>query len=91
MTNEILINISLTFWLKHILLVNTKGLGMAKLRRKPSPKPYVLADSVIKFAIPWTITEMTYHHAQYLLRLISREKAQELVLFMVQRQKGQTV
>ena len=24
-------------WFKHILLVNTKGLGVAKLRRKPSP------------------------------------------------------
>ena len=24
--------------IKHILFVNTKGLGMAKLRRKPSPK-----------------------------------------------------
>ena len=27
---------------KHILLVNTKGLGMAKLRRKPSPKQLCL-------------------------------------------------
>ena len=27
-----------TSWFKHILLVNTKGLGVAKLRRKPSPK-----------------------------------------------------
>ena len=26
-----------TLWFKHILLVNTKGLGVAKLRRKPSP------------------------------------------------------
>ena len=26
----------LGFWLKHILLVNTKGLGVAKLRRKPN-------------------------------------------------------
>ena len=25
-------------WFKHILLVNTKGLGVAKLRCKPSPK-----------------------------------------------------
>ena len=24
-------------WIKHILLVNTKGSGVAKLRRKPSP------------------------------------------------------
>ena len=24
-------------WFKHILLVNTKGSGVAKLRRKPSP------------------------------------------------------
>ena len=24
-------------WFKHILLVNTKSLGMAKLRREPSP------------------------------------------------------
>ena len=24
-------------WYKHILLVNTKGSGVAKLRRKPSP------------------------------------------------------
>ena len=25
---------------KHILLVNTKGLGVAKLRGKPLPKPF---------------------------------------------------
>ena len=25
------------YWFKHILLVNTKGSGVAKLRRKPSP------------------------------------------------------
>ena len=30
-------------WFKHILLVSTKGLGVAKLQRKPSPKMNVLS------------------------------------------------
>ena len=29
--------VSCSFWFKHMLLVSTKGLGMVKLRRKPSP------------------------------------------------------
>ena len=35
-------NENFTIWFKHILFVNTKGLGMAKLQRKPSPKLYSL-------------------------------------------------
>ena len=36
-------------WFKHILLVNTKGLGMAKLQSKPSPcamAGYCAVDSI---------------------------------------------
>ena len=28
---------SMSLWFKHILLINTKGSGVTKLRRKPSP------------------------------------------------------
>ena len=35
---QTLVNHKDVYWFKHILLVNTNGLGVAKLRRKPSPK-----------------------------------------------------
>ena len=33
-------------WLKHILLVNTKGLDVAKLQHKPSPSLYCFAGPI---------------------------------------------
>ena len=35
--NTLVVYTVFQFWFKHILLVNTKGSGVAKLRRKPSP------------------------------------------------------
>ena len=35
------LNITSLIWFKHILLVSTKGLGVSKLRRKPSPSLFI--------------------------------------------------